>query len=58
VGELSWDELAATLRAAMETGPAVGLEVTIYHPKLDRDGSAGRGLAETLEAALGFKLSR
>jgi arginase len=52
-GGLSWDELRATLEAAMKTGRAVGLEVTIYNPKLDADGSAGRGLAETVVAALG-----
>jgi len=50
-GGLSWEELATTLRAAVRSGRAVGLEVTIYNPELDRDGSAGRGLAETIAAA-------
>lgn len=52
-GGLSWDELKATLRIALASGKGVGLEVTIYNPSLDKDGSAGRGLADVLVAALG-----
>lgn len=52
-GGLSWDELGAALRAALASGKAVGLELTIYNPRLDEDGSAGRGLAGMLAAALG-----
>jgi arginase len=51
-GGLSWEQLGATIRAAMRSGRAVGLEVTIYNPQLDRDGSAGPGLVETIAAAL------
>jgi arginase len=51
-GGLSWEELGVTLRAAMRSRRAVGLEVTIYNPTLDPDGQAGRGLAETIGAAL------
>ncbi|WP_026871298.1 arginase family protein [Inquilinus limosus] len=52
-GGLSWDELAAALRIVLASGKAVGLEVTIYNPRLDLDGSAGRGLADVLASALG-----
>jgi arginase len=52
-GGLSWDELGAALRVALASGKAVGLEITIYNPRLDEDGSAGRGLADVLAAALG-----
>ena len=52
-GGLSWDELANTLRIAIESGKVVGLEITIYNPNLDTDGAAGRGLAETLARGLG-----
>jgi arginase len=52
-GGLSWDELERTLRVAIASGKAVGIEITIYNPSLDRDGSAGRGLFETLSRALG-----
>ncbi|KQZ77051.1 arginase [Sphingopyxis sp. Root214] len=51
-GGLSWDELGATLRMALASGKAVGLEITIYNPRLDEDGYAGRGLADLLAAAL------
>jgi arginase len=52
-GGLSWDELSAALRIMLASGKAVGLEVTIYNPRLDEDGSAGQGLVDVLEAALG-----
>jgi arginase len=51
-GGMSWDELRAALRVALASDKAAGLEVTIYNPRLDKDGSAGRGLAEVLVAAL------
>ncbi|TSD90421.1 hypothetical protein FFK22_002945 [Mycobacterium sp. KBS0706] len=53
LGGLSWDELGAVLRIALASGKAVGLEVAIYNPRLDEDGSAGRGLADILAAVLG-----
>jgi arginase len=37
----------------MASGKAVGLEVTIYNPRLDDDGMADRGLVDVLAAALG-----
>jgi arginase len=50
---LSWDELEATLRIALGSGKAVGIELTIYNPNLDAGGSAGRGLVVVLARALG-----
>jgi arginase len=52
-GGLSWDELRTALRIALSSGKAVGIEITIYNPRLDEDGSAGRGLADLLITALG-----
>ncbi|MCD0505338.1 arginase family protein [Bordetella petrii] len=52
-GGLSWNELTAVLRIALASGKAAGLEITIYNPRLDADGSAGRGLAGVLATALG-----
>jgi len=49
---LSWDELRVVLQTALESGRAVGIEVTIYNPALDADGSSGRELARTLISAL------
>ena len=54
-GGLSWDELITVLQLAIASGKAVGLEVTIYNPKLDEDGAAGRGLAHALGEALGTR---
>ncbi|MCA1363619.1 arginase family protein [Bradyrhizobium sp. IC3069] len=52
-GGLSWDELSTVLRVGLASGKAVGLEITIYNPGLDEDGSTGRGLADVLAATLG-----
>jgi arginase len=49
---LSWDELRTVLETALASGRAVGIEITIYNPSLDADGSSGRELAHTLIAAL------
>jgi arginase len=49
---LSWDELCTVLETALASGRAVGIEITIYNPSLDADGSSGRELARTLIAAL------
>ena len=51
-GGLTWDEVVATLRIALGSGRAVGLQVTIYNPDIDGDGSNGRGLAATVREAL------
>jgi len=51
-GGLSWDELSATLRALMATGQAVGLNVGIFNPALDEDGSIARCLVSCLVAGL------
>lgn len=50
---LTWEELRSVLAIALASGKAAGLEVTIYNPRLDPDGAAGRGLTRTLIAALG-----
>jgi arginase len=49
----SWSDLEAILRLALASGRAVGLEVTIYNPALDEDGTAGRRFANVVAAALG-----
>jgi arginase len=49
---LTWDELRDTLSIALDSGKAIGLEIAIYNPLLDADGAAGRGLVDTLSAAL------
>ncbi len=51
-GGLAWDEAETTLRMALGTGRAVGLDVTIFNPALDKDGSIGRRLADMLARGL------
>jgi arginase len=52
-GGLSWDELETVLAAAIATGRAVGLELTIFNPALDTDGVIVRTLVARLRRALG-----
>ncbi|WP_447724163.1 arginase family protein [Sphingomonas koreensis] len=52
-GGLSWNELSAVLDIALSSDRACGLELTIYNPRLDADGGAGRGLVGMLAAVLG-----
>ncbi|HEY5989692.1 MAG TPA: arginase family protein [Streptosporangiaceae bacterium] len=49
---LAWEDVASALRTAVSSGRAVGLQVAIYNPDIDRDGSNGRGLAATVRQAL------
>ncbi|NUO44065.1 MAG: arginase family protein [Streptomyces sp.] len=47
-GGLSWEELETVLRTALSGTGAVGLDVTIFNPRLDPDGSTAARLTETL----------
>jgi len=49
---LAWDEVVSALSVAMRSGRATGLQVAIYNPDIDTDGSNGRGLAATVREAL------
>jgi len=49
---LSWQELETVLRAALRSGRAIGLDITIFNPSLDRDGSIARALVDSLGRAL------
>jgi arginase len=49
---LSWDELAAVLRAGVGSGRAVGINVTIFNPKRDGDGSIARAFIQALAQGL------
>jgi arginase len=49
---LSWEELEVILGAALKSGHAVGLDVTIMNPRLDPDGSLTRELREFLSRVL------
>jgi arginase len=47
-GGLSLAELSAVLRALVANGRAVGMDVSIYNPALDRDGKAARAIVQAL----------
>jgi arginase len=49
---LTWDEGIAILRTAIASPGAVGLQVAIYNPDIDKDGSNGHGLAGAIRIAL------
>jgi arginase len=46
------EELETVLKHALDSGRAVGMEVTIYNPSLDADGKAGERLTDVLVNAL------
>jgi arginase len=47
-GGLSWEELATILQAAIASGRAIGLNITIFNPKLDSDGSIAAAFVDAL----------
>jgi arginase len=49
---LGWNEVVSVLSVAVRSGRATGLQVAIYNPDIDADGSNGRGLAATVREAL------
>jgi arginase len=49
---LQFDEVTQIVRAAFATGKAVGIELTIFNPSLDQDGSLAQALVEMLAAGL------
>jgi arginase len=51
-GGLSLQELTTVLRTAIASDQAAGLEITIYNPKLDPQGTAAQGLVDALVTAL------
>lgn len=51
-GGLGWDELSALLRVLTGSGAVVGINIGIFNPRLDGDGSVGRRFAACLVAGL------
>jgi arginase len=51
-GGLSFAELGELLKVLFKSGWVVGMDVTIFNPSLDRDGSITRKLASTIVAGL------
>ena len=51
-GGLSWEEAEQILGGLLGSRNACGLEVTIFNPRLDPDGSIARRLSDLIEAVL------
>jgi arginase len=49
---LTWGDVVAAVRIAIGSGRVAGLQVAIYNPDYDVDGSNGRGLAAAVREAL------
>ena len=47
-GGLTWDELSAVLKILRQSDQAVGINVGIFNPRLDSDGSIAQRFAATL----------
>ncbi|KXF74764.1 arginase [Paramesorhizobium deserti] len=45
---LRWDELVAILRIAVASGRALGIDITIFNPKLDENGAIARRFVKAL----------
>jgi arginase len=57
-GGLLPEQLETVLTMALDSGRAVGLEITIYNPVLDADGRAGKLLTDLLVNALSKSKTR
>jgi len=51
-GGMTWEEAAEILLGLLRTDRAVGLEVTIFNPRLDSDGTIGQRLADLIAGAV------
>jgi arginase len=49
---LSWEELQTILSAAMRSGRARGINITIFEPPLDKNGTIARDLVNSLARGL------
>ena len=57
-GGLTWAELETVLRTALSSGQAVGLDVTIFNPRLDPDRQIAVRLADCLRQGLSVLTDR
>ncbi|MGH9117650.1 MAG: arginase family protein [Acidimicrobiales bacterium] len=51
-GGLQWEELETVVRLALESRHVVGIDITIFNPLLDKDGSIAAALVSCLGRAL------
>jgi arginase len=51
-GGWSWDELSTALKVLMGSGRVVGINIGIFNPRLDVDGSIARQFVRSLIGGL------
>jgi arginase len=51
-GGLSWEELAVILRACAASGRMIGIDITIFNPRLDPGGTIARAFVDALAGGL------
>ncbi|AFU58799.1 putative arginase/agmatinase/formiminoglutamase [Candidatus Nitrososphaera gargensis Ga9.2] len=51
-GGLSYGDISQLLQILLGTGKAVGMDIAIFNPKLDSDGSIARRLVSSLASGL------
>lgn len=51
-GGLSWEELSSALRVSMDTERIVGMNIGIFNPALDADGTIARNLVSCIVSGL------
>lgn len=49
---LRWDELTVILQRAILSGRAIGIDITIYNPRLDETGAIASAFVDTLASGL------
>ena len=49
---LRWEELSSVLRIAIDSGHALGLDVTIFNPTLDGTGAVAAAFVDALATGL------
>jgi arginase len=54
-GGLSWDELSGALRVLVASGLAAGMNIGIFNPRLDPDGSIARRFVASIVAGLSME---
>jgi arginase len=51
-GGLNFTELGELLKVLLKSGQVVGMDITIFNPSLDKDGSIARKLVSSLVEGL------
>jgi arginase len=53
-GGINWNQLKKITKTVMSSGYTIGLNLTIYNPDMDPDGSFAKRIVNYLEYAVSF----